>query len=204
MPAAVRVDGSNYNNNAWALYLMDRCAVFIDGGYLAAILRKKGSPKIDFQKLSERLSIDMIHLRTYYYTSMPFQSNPPTADEKQRYSKVSRFVNQLKKIPRFEVKLGRLQKTRDGRQDHYTQKGVDMMLGVDLVRMSWDKQIQRAVIVTADSDFVYAVQAAKDAGVITQLCYSNELPVNQSLLDVFDESMLFTQAIIDTCRYNSP
>ena len=60
-----------------------------------------------------------------------------------------------------------------------------MMLGVDLVRMSWDKQIQRAVIVTADSDFVYAVQAAKDAGVITQLWYSSELLVNQSLLDVF-------------------
>ena len=94
---------------------MDRCAVFIDGGYLAAILRKRDSPRIDFKKLSERLSNDMIHLRTYYYTSMPFQSNPPTVDEKQRHSKASRFVNQLKKIPRFEVKLGRLQKTRDGR-----------------------------------------------------------------------------------------
>ena len=110
----------------------------------------------------------------------------------------------LKKIPRFEVKLGRLQKTRDGGQDQYAQKGVDMMLGVDLVRMSWDKQIQRAVIITADSDFVYAVQAAKDAGVITQLCYSNKLPVNQSLLDTFDENMLFTQDVIDACRYNSP
>lgn len=183
---------------------MDRCAVFIDGGYLAAILRRKDKPRIGFKKLSERLSSGMIHLRTYYYTSMPFQSNPPTDDEKQRYSRTDRFVHQLKKIPRFEVKLGRLQKTRDGGQDQYTQKGVDMMLGVDLVRMSWDKQIQRAVVMTADSDFVYAVQAAKDAGVITQLCYSSELPVNQSLLDVFDESMLFTQDIIDACRYNSP
>lgn len=197
------MDGSNYNNNAWVLYLMDRCAIFIDGGYLTAILRQKGNLKINFKKLSERLSVNMIHLRTYYYTSMPFQSNPPTVDEKQRYSRANRFVNHLKKIPRFEVKLGRLQKTSDEGQDQYTQKGVDMMLGVDLVKMSWDKQIQRAVIMTGDSDFVYAVQAAKDAGVITQLCYSNKLPVNQSLLDVFDENMLFTQDIIDACRYNS-
>ncbi len=181
---------------------MDRCAIFIDGGYLAVILRRKGNPKIDFKKLSERLSKDMAHLRTYYYTSMPFQSTPPTNDEKQRYSTAHRFVNQLKNIPRFEVKLGRLQKTTDNDHVRYTQQGVDMMLGVDLVRMSWDKQIQKAIIMTADSDFVYAVQAAKDAGVITQLCYASELPVNQSLLDVFDESILFTQDIIDVCAYN--
>ena len=145
----------------------------------------------------------MVRLRTYYHTSMPFQDDPPTGDQKQRYSKANSFVNQLKKIPRFEVKLGRLQKTSHGGHVLYTQKGVDMMLGVDLVRMSWDKQIQRAIIMTADSDFVYAVQAAKDAGVITQLCYASDLSVNQSLLDVADESVLLTQEIIDACLYDS-
>ena len=100
------MDGSNYNNNAWVLYFMDRCAVFIDGGYLATILRQKGRPRIDFKKLSERLSVNMIHLRTYYYTSMPFQSNPPTVDEKQRYSRASRFVNQLKKNTQTRGKIG--------------------------------------------------------------------------------------------------
>ena len=39
--------------------------------------------------------------------------------------------------------------------------------------MCCDKQIQVAVIVTADGDFVPAVQVAKNAGVITKLCYSN-------------------------------
>lgn len=128
---------------------------------------------------------------------MHFQGSPPTDDEKQRYSKADRFTNHLKYIPRFEVKLGRLQKTTGPEGNHYRQKGADMMPGADLVRMSWGKQIQKAVIMTADSDFVYAVQATKDAGVITQLCYATELPVNQSLLDVSDESMPFTQYIID-------
>ena len=67
--------------------------------------------------------------------------------------------------------------------------------------MIWDKQIQKAAIMTAGSDFAYDVQAAKDAGAITQLCYAKELPVNQSLLDVFDEGMPFTQDIVDACRY---
>jgi len=33
--------------------------------------------------------------------------------------------------------------------------------------MSWDHQITKAVLVTGDSDFVPAIQAAKDAGVLT-------------------------------------
>ena len=77
-----------------------------------------------------------------------------------------------------------------------------MMLGVDLLKMSLTKQIQSAVIITADSDFVYAVQTAKDEGVITKLCYSKESNVNQDLLDVFDENMQFTQDIIDACLLN--
>ena len=186
------------------LAYVDLCAIFIDSGYLNTILRQKRNPKIDFKKLSERLSGNMERLRTYYYTAMPYQSSPPTEDERQRYSNANRFINSLRHIPRFEVKLGRLQKLTDSNRVQYNQKGVDIMLGVDLVRMSWDKQIQKAVIITSDSDFVYAVQAAKDAGVLTQLCYSKEQPVNQSLLDVFDESMLFTQDIIDECRYEQP
>ena len=96
---------------------MDRCAIFLDGGYLNTILRRKGGLKLDFKKLSEKLSGNMDRLRTYYYTSMPFQSSPPTDDEKRRYSKAHRFINQLKSIPRFEVKLGRLQKKTDLKGD---------------------------------------------------------------------------------------
>ena len=70
------MNGSNYNNNALTLYLMDRCAIFIDGGYLEEVLIKKGKPKIDFKKLSEKLSNKMTLLRTYYYTAMPHQIKP--------------------------------------------------------------------------------------------------------------------------------
>ncbi|MCY4490955.1 MAG: NYN domain-containing protein, partial [Thaumarchaeota archaeon] len=142
--ATVRMNDSNYNNNALTLYLMDRCAIFIDGGYLEEVLIKKGKPKIDFKKLSEKISDNMTLLKTYYYTAMPHQSNPPTDDEKVRYRKKQSFIKQLKKIPRFEVKLGRLQKTHDGIKAQYKQKGVDMMLGVDLLKMSCKKQIQSA------------------------------------------------------------
>ena len=67
--------------------------------------------------------------------------------------------------------------------------------------MSWQRQMTKAILMTSDSDFVYAIKAAKDAGIVTQLCYSPLLPVNQSLLDEVDEDLEITQDIIDRCKF---
>jgi uncharacterized LabA/DUF88 family protein len=66
--------------------------------------------------------------------------------------------------------------------------------------MSWGRQIDRAIIVTADSDFVPAVQAAKEAGVITKLAYSPDLPVNNELLEAFDERIEITKDLLKQCK----
>ena len=74
------------------------------------------------------------------------------------------------------------------------------MLAVDLVRMSWNKQIDKAIVSTGDSDFIYAVQAAKDVGIITEFYYSKELPINDELLEVFDETSIIDDKLINECR----
>ncbi|MCY4490607.1 MAG: NYN domain-containing protein [Thaumarchaeota archaeon] len=178
---------------------MDRCAIFIDGGYLSNLLKQKDKLKIDYEKLSEKLSDGMYHVGTYYYDAKPYSSKPETHVEKNLRYKRSQFFTRLDKIPRFEVKLGFTNKITAGGKDVFQQKGVDVKLALDLVKMCCDKQIQVAVIVTADGDFVPAVQAAKEAGVITKLCYSNEVPVSRYLLGVFDEKMQLTQDILDDC-----
>lgn len=180
---------------------MDKAAVFIDGGYLSRVLKSEGSPRVDYLKLSEQLCDGFMRLRTYYYTCMPFQSSPVTKEESERYARADRFVSNLKALPRFEIRLGRLQKLQNGNGGYtFSQKGVDVNLAVDLVKMSWDKQIQKAVVIASDSDFVYAVQAAKDAGVLTQLVYSPNAPMNASLRDVFDERFLLSRNILDDCK----
>ena len=73
------------------------------------------------------------------------------------------------------------------------------MMAVDLVKMSWSKQIDRAVMLAADSDFVYAVQTAKDAGVSTRLCYSDRHPVSDLMVGVFDERLVITDDLIKHC-----
>ncbi len=67
---------------------MDKCAIYIDAGYLNSLLKAIGEPRLDLKKLSDVLCQGSDRLRTYYYTCMPYQSNPPTSDESTRYGRV--------------------------------------------------------------------------------------------------------------------
>jgi len=178
---------------------MDKAAVFIDGGYLNKVLKHVfGEPEIDYELLSDRIcGNDYERLRTYYYNCMPFQSNPPTAAESRMYAQMNKFIYNLNRLNRFEVRLGRLQKI--GRT--YKQKRVDVLLSVDLVRMSWNHQINKAVLLTGDSDFVPAIKAAKDAGVLTVAFYSRGAPqvyAHDELLYECDERFEMTQELINS------
>lgn len=65
--------------------------------------------------------------------------------------------------------------------------------------LSWGKQIGKAILVTGDSDFVPAVIAAKDAGVLVQLYYSRS-SVHDELLSAVDESFEITRDLIDKVK----
>jgi uncharacterized LabA/DUF88 family protein len=166
--------------------------VFIDGAYLTKILDIDfGKPKIDLGKFSDLLCGDYERLRTYYYTCMPFQSCPATEEERRRFSSMDKFVYTLKKLPRFEVKLGRLGCVAG----EYIQKRVDIALAVDLVRLSCSKAIGKAVLVTGDSDFVPAIEAAKDMGVLVELYYSPS-SIHDELLSAVDQSFVIDEILI--------
>lgn len=180
---------------------MARAAVFIDGGYFQKVLQNIfGSPKINFEIFSDETCGDYERLRTYYYYCMPHQSNPPTEEERRRYANTDRFVHSLGRLNRFEIRLGKLIYVPS--VGEYIQKRVDVLFSVDLVRMSWDHQIGKAVLVTGDSDFVPAIQAAKDAGVLTVLYYSRGHPsvsAMDELLYACDERVEISQTLINRC-----
>jgi len=172
---------------------MNRVAVFVDGGYLDKVLEYDfGKAPIDYAKLAVELAAGQELLRVYYYFCMPFMSNPPTDDEKQRYQSKQRFIHRLALLPRFELRQGRLER----RGSEFEQKRVDTLLTVDLVRLRWRGQISRAVLVTGDSDFVPAIKDAKDSGVLVQLYYSKR-SCHQELLQACDDRIEITHQLID-------
>ena len=67
----------------------------------------------------------------------------------------------MKNFQIYCARKGRLQKIVAGSKVIFKQKMVDVLLSVDLVRLSWSKQIQAAILVAGDSDYVPAVEAAE-------------------------------------------
>jgi uncharacterized LabA/DUF88 family protein len=63
-------------------------------------------------------------------------------------------------IPGVAVRKGDLVSTREG----WRQKGVDVLLAVDLVRLAARQAFDVAVLVAADNDFVPAVDAVLEMG----------------------------------------
>ena len=164
---------------------MGHCAIFIDGGYLTKVLENNfGRPSLDYQKLSDKLSAPNSRLRTYYYDCMPYQSNPPTLEEKQKHSAKSKFIHAIiRNVQRFQFRQGRLRKTGEGQ---FEQKRIDVLLGIDMVRLCSKKQIDTVVLIAGDSDLVPAVEACKEEGAIVQLYYVGR-SVSDELLNVCDE-----------------
>ena len=81
-----------------------------------------------------------------------------------RMSVHEEFVSEIESLDRWSMRLGKLQKRWDGKKEYFEQKRVDVLLSVDLVRHAAAGHIQHAVLIAGDSDFVPAVEAAKEHG----------------------------------------
>jgi uncharacterized LabA/DUF88 family protein len=139
-------------------------------------------------------------LRTYYYDCPPFQSSKPTGEERERFSKAQSFFSALDRLPRFEVRLGRLaHRGVDGEgRPIFQQKRVDIMLGVDLALLSGKNQITHAVLLAGDSDFIPAVLAAKSQGVLVRLYHGKTY--HKDLWDCVDERVQITKDLISAIK----
>lgn len=177
-----------------------RAAIFIDGAYLDWVSKHElGQAKIDFGKLSATLASNLDVLRTYYYHCEPYQGNPPTTAEAERLSKMQSFLHRLKQLPRYEVRLGKLAFRGINAEDDkpiFEQKRVDILLGVDLVLLAVKQAISHAILIAGDSDFLPAVEVARNEGVFVHLYHGVQTPPHRDLWDKCDDRTAITPAFI--------
>jgi len=90
---------------------------------------------------------------------------------------------------------------KDSGQPIFEQKRVDIKLAVDLVLLATKRQITRAAIVTGDSDFLPAIQAAKNEGVLIHLFHGGgDNRPHRDLWDTADSRTEITMALINGVR----
>jgi uncharacterized LabA/DUF88 family protein len=173
--------------------MVKTCAIFIDGGYLKAFLRKNNNFSLDYLKLSNKISkvINAERLRTYYYDCLPILKK----ENKIHYLSKKNFITKLMHLPRFDVKLGELQLIKNT----YKQKKIDVLMSLDMARKCFERQIDYAVLVAGDSDFVPAVEEAKSYGAVVYL-FADKDSLSEELLNKVDEFYPLTREFFEDCK----
>jgi len=154
----------------------EKAIVFIDGNNFYHGLKVMGLPtKIDFEKFVLKLTKGFHLIKTFYYNSpLPQQKDP------EEYRKQRKFFNYIGSLARFELILGRLEKRvytypddiYERIKDIYPQrtfetfveKGVDVNIAVDMLRLAFLNYYEVAVLVSGDGDFVPVVKSVQDLG----------------------------------------
>jgi uncharacterized LabA/DUF88 family protein len=168
-----------------------RAAIFIDGAYLLSWAKKQNvTPKYhdlsDFLLKPLRKSVPLDLLRCYFYYCAPWMSPEPTENEKRRMVEHELFMEEIGKIERWSVRLGKLQKRREGYKEYFEQKRVDVLLSVDMVRHAAAGHIQHAIVLAGDSDFIPAIEAVKESGTTVTLWYGEANTVHKDLVSLAD------------------
>jgi uncharacterized LabA/DUF88 family protein len=181
-------------------------AVFLDAGYLIKVLQfDHDGARLDLSKLSQEMAAPDELLRTYYYNCMPYQSNPPTDDERRRFARMESFHTALKGLPRFELRLGRLALRgydADGRPI-FIQKRVDCMVGVDMAILAGKRTITKVALFSGDSDLIPAAEAVKREGVVVTLWHGStrtECRPSRELYGMCDERHELSPDIVARTR----
>lgn len=173
-------------------------AVFIDGAYVDSVMRREfPGCKIDIQKLVLRICGERELLRAYYCDSPPWQGTPPSDDDRRRASHKDRYFAALRRLPRFEVRLGKCERrTNTAGSVTFEQKRVDILMAVDLVLLAVKGRISHAALITGDSDLLPAIEVARNEGVLVHLFHGEVY--HDELWDACDERTRLDRAFVDS------
>ena len=136
--------------------MSQRIIMFIDGSNLYHALEENcGRMDLDFTSFINKVCRERQLFRTYYYNILQDSERRGTAYQEQQ-----RFLATLYTTPLLEVRLG----SSKQRGEMLVEKGVDVMLAVDILQYAWQNLYDTAILVSGDGDFSYALQTVKNWG----------------------------------------
>lgn len=190
--------------------------ILIDGGYYDSInyfLRETKGERIDLGRLSNNLCevFEIEHLRTIFYHAYPYQGEEPTDEEKEKYGRALRFFNLIDRLKKHQFKkTGRvrpntLQCHECGNEfTILRQKGVDVGIAIDLIRMAQKNVADAFILVTGDEDFTDAVRIAKEQLCNVYVAFSSNkdygIYASRKLTDEADQWFKMDLDFLEKCR----
>ena len=141
----------------------ERIIVFIDGSNLYHIIKALFPHKKQFDFNFEKLLNFIIDKRNFvrlYYYNAPLDRRK----DEESYMKQQRFFDKIRRIPKCNFVLCRMQKRRINGKTIYEVKEDDIRLAVDMVKLAYNNAYDTAILISSDGDFVPAIQAVKEIG----------------------------------------
>ncbi len=196
---------------------MDRVAIFIDGSnFYHALKTAFGRASLKFDHLGLALTNrlpDRRLLRVHYYNAAYDQGTDPDA-----YRKQQKFFGALRRTPYLTLCFGRLERRMmdwsglggderakleeilgRGLPDHtYSEKGVDVQLAVDMVKLAVANTYDVAIVISGDGDFAPAVEFVKLQGKHVELGRVTGTPCER-LRDVRDVEIEIDATMLNPC-----
>jgi uncharacterized LabA/DUF88 family protein len=177
---------------------MYRVAVFIDNGYMRSLLKSYlNETRIDYRKFVEWISRGDDLFRAYVYDCLPYQSEKPTPEEREKMSRMQAFVRALECLDRFTVRQGRLECRGTKDEPVFVQKRVDLQLGLDIATLALGHRVDIIAVVSGDSDLIPAINFVKDRGVLVRLVHGPKRTYHDELWLLADERLEITHEVIN-------
>ncbi|MFT4244735.1 MAG: NYN domain-containing protein [Candidatus Woesearchaeota archaeon] len=150
---------------------MKNTVVFLDAGFLSKLSKHMGNGsyiKFNLKEFSKKIARkrNLFCTDIFYYTAPPFQSTPPSFEEKKRKVSYDSFLKKINSDKMITVREGRVQKIKNSNSTiEYKQKGVDTLLTMDLMLVPLKNEIKTIILVACDSDFVPVIQNLQKLGI---------------------------------------
>ncbi len=192
---------------------MEYTLVFIDEGFADKLTKYLGNnqrlkfDKFDFAKrIAKKQNLICKHL--FYYTAPPFQSGNPSEKERNMKEGYDKFISALFKNKDITVRQGRCQRIIDSKGEiGYNQKGVDVLLTIDLSHIKQDfPEINKVILVSSDTDFCPIIRDIKKRMNIEIILYTyfdrtrnSKFSLSNELISCCSKYVRLTKEDFDAC-----
>ena len=146
----------------------ERVMLFIDGNNIYGGMKElklKSDPTLpdfpDFSKLGRLLAQHRKIIRSFFYTGQFDPKKNPV-----EYRRQSFVFNRIRES--CSMRFGRLLQRESG---IYIEKGVDVLLTIDMIRLARLNSYDTAILLSGDGDFIETVKEVREMGKRVELAY---------------------------------
>ncbi len=177
----------------------EKVVIYIDGSNLYFSIKDTFNCRIDLEKFCKKLSRDCDLVKINYYIASIEQLENP-----KKYAQQQSFFERLRKIDKFNIIFGRLEKRKKDGEIYHVEKATDVNLALDLALDAQKGEYDKALLISNDGDFSGAVSAA--IGFKRKVIYiaiGTNKSISYHLKKVASTTFRINQEFIDECKFEA-